>query len=330
MPTITYRASHFPPGGPRGTLDIATPWAGLLWAAITVGKWRDDLFIHGRYSLFEATYRANVLWAYLRTDSSDRVLRTDAYQALDPTEKSGVSYSLGMTTTKLFASARLGVPWLMHLDRYQRAFGVSLRPGRSRPDLIGPSDPDGQMRWIVAEAKGRTNQLESDAIPKMRSQKRRVLSIAGTRPTLSIGAAAHFSSDELAVEVVDPPTRGRAGREVFREHADPKRRFVDAYYAPFIALLERSAVNHEGLVMRELPDADVWVAMNHQRLSAIREYLRGERPALTLTEPASEPDLEIPVDRGDTFAGKDGVILRVGASWNDEVMQRPPRERATA
>jgi hypothetical protein len=170
VPLITCTASHFRKRGPRGPLPLAFSWAELIWAAVTVGKWRDDLFANGRYSDYEAVSRIALHWAYLRTDAADRLVRTDAYNELDPTEKAAVSYAIGMSTTKLFGAIELGVPWLMHVDRYRTTFGLRLRPGRSRPDLVGPRDPDTQLDWIVAEAKGRTHGLTRGDVGLLRRQ----------------------------------------------------------------------------------------------------------------------------------------------------------------
>jgi hypothetical protein len=321
VPTITFHASHFHGHGPKGRHDLEVPWEKLVWAAITIGKWRDDLFIRGRYSAFEATHRANLLWAYLCCSASRRYVRTDAYDELDATEKAGVSYAIGMTAAKIFAAERLGVPWLMHLDRYRLTFGVRLRRGRRRPDLIGPRDPDAQMEWLVAEAKGRTHELDSEAVSAMRQQKRRVLTIAGARPFLYMGAAAHFTSGELEHRVVDPPPARRAGNEVFQEYVDVKRQFARAYYEPLVELLEQAERLEDGLVMRELSAADAHIGMRRERFAAIRQYIRGELDDIDLRV---DPETQW----SDTFGAPDGVAIRLGRSWEDERMTEQPRERA--
>ncbi len=78
--------------------------------------------------------------------------RTDSFAALDPTEKGMVSYFLGMTLCKVFASSLLRTPWLLHLDVFRTALNPVVL-GRSRPDLVG-EDINGN--WNVFESKGRS------------------------------------------------------------------------------------------------------------------------------------------------------------------------------
>lgn len=262
-----------------------------------------------------------MLWAYLRETSSARLIRTSAYDDLDATEKSGVSYALGMAITKIFAARQLSIPWLMHLDRYRQVFGVRLKVGRSRPDLIGPRDVNAQRDWIVAEAKGRTHGLDADAIKKMRLQKRRVLTIQGQRPLLYMGAAAHFTNDVLECRVIDPPARGEI-TEMFAEIDDAKRRFVRAYYQPFLDLLEDGERTDGGWVLRELPEADVTLGMSGQLITTLRGYLGGDGP-----DPFLGADGFDDAVSNTSFLGDDGVLVDTGASWSHEAMLLEPGER---
>jgi hypothetical protein len=67
-------------------------------------------------------------------------------------ERRGLSYAIGMSTTKLFEAMELGVPWLVHVDPNRTTLGLGLRPGRSGPDLVGPRDPGARLDWIVVLA----------------------------------------------------------------------------------------------------------------------------------------------------------------------------------
>jgi hypothetical protein len=80
--------------------------------------------------------------------------RTNAFVSLGPTEKGMVSYFLGMTLCKLFASRLLSAPWLLHLDVFRPVLNpVTL--GRSRPDLVGE---DIAGNWHAFESKGRSSE----------------------------------------------------------------------------------------------------------------------------------------------------------------------------
>ena len=90
-------------------------WPEVVHAAITVGRanWR-DVFRHGLYSKYEMLYRASMIYANLRAYRG-RIAATSAFLALDPSEKSAVTYFLGLTFAKLIATRLLAIEWLLHL-----------------------------------------------------------------------------------------------------------------------------------------------------------------------------------------------------------------------
>ena len=76
-------------------MQIPVSWAEVVHAAITVGRAnRDAVFRHGLYSTYEMLYRASMIYANLRA-RRERITATSAFRALDPSEKSAVTYSLG-------------------------------------------------------------------------------------------------------------------------------------------------------------------------------------------------------------------------------------------
>ena len=76
------------------------------------------VFRHGTSSIHEARFRiALVYMALEQTWYRGELRRTEAFAALDPTEKGAVSYFLGMAICKLFASRVLNVQWLLHLGK---------------------------------------------------------------------------------------------------------------------------------------------------------------------------------------------------------------------
>ena len=119
---IPYFASQFPSNyGPHlsGWNVCQCSLAELVRSAVSVGRasWR-HVFQFGISSIFEIGYRGCLIYANLKQDGP-HLLRSDAYVALDPSEKSAVSYFLGLTSAKLMSERYLEVPWLMHLDVYQ-------------------------------------------------------------------------------------------------------------------------------------------------------------------------------------------------------------------
>jgi hypothetical protein len=233
----------------------------------------------------------------------------------------------------------------MHVDRYRVPFGVALGPGRSRPDLIGPRDPDRLTEWIVMEAKGRTHGLDPDVFRTARLQKRQVLRIRRQIPRFFVGSAAHFSSGVLEIEAVDPPAGDDEGTELFGDDdgGAPKRRFVTAYYGPLIELLdteEQEVPDDPGrevldtqeqengpLRLRELPIADVIIGMSVSRFHTIRDFMRGDVDEIDLTSETSPQRSGRPVRDPRMFVGPDGVVVQLGESWGTERMQLEPWAR---
>lgn len=198
---IDYESDAFPGsyGLHSGTLE--TSWSELLWAAITIGRPSAyHLFKYGPSSFHEAIFRISLIRMAVEQDMYGALRRTDAYKALDPTEKGMVSYFLGMVICKLFASRLLQTPWLLHLDVFRSQIDpVTL--GRSRPDLVG-EDITGS--WHAFESKGRASSPSADDRTKAKSQAKRLVSVGGTPCSLHIGSFAYFNKDNLEFYWRDP------------------------------------------------------------------------------------------------------------------------------
>ena len=203
---IQFEAENFPSGcGPRhGTLD--TNWGEILWSALTIGRPSTfHVFRHGAASFHEAIFRLALVRMAIQQDWNGHLRRTDAFAAMDPTEKGMVSYFLGMTLCKLFASRHLRTPWLLHLDVFAEildpVLGGPVELGRSRPDLVG-KDYTGQ--WHAFESKGRSSAPSRTDKDKAKTQANRLVSVGGANCTLHVGSFAFFRSDILEYYWADP------------------------------------------------------------------------------------------------------------------------------
>jgi hypothetical protein len=263
--------------------------------------------------------RAFLLYAYLQAPSG--VPRwSPAFFALDPSEKSGVSYTVGMACAKLFSRHLFGVEWLMHIDRYGRRFGLSLS-GQKRPDLFGTDIVGG---WIVVEAKGRSNGMEPGLAAALAGQKSSVSSIAGQAPTLRVGTVAHFYGNKLSVFLCDPPL-ARNGDEVPLDRSS----FIETYYEPIADLVEEQGYEEEvapgdraRLIRFESVDAEVGIEVD------VLTTLRAEAAVnLGSRMTRREPRRAATRDQRETYIGSDGVVVRLGPSWSPEEMRRGPEER---
>jgi len=128
---IDYRSRAFPSSFKFGSI-LSSSWNDVLWAAITIGRPSTyHVFRYGDASFHEAIFRLSLVRMAVEQDWNGYLSRTDAFAALDPTEKGMVSYFLGMTLCKVFASRLLLTPWLLHLDVFRPALGSD--PGTVAP-----------------------------------------------------------------------------------------------------------------------------------------------------------------------------------------------------
>ena len=198
MPKLKYIAKGFPPNlGERlyGYNLIEVPWEELIWAGITVGRksW-EDVIQYDYYSFLEIIYRIAILKANLGSSPQGEFIKTDAYKSLDPSEKSAISYFLGLSFAKLITHRLLSVPWLVHLDCVPDLQIEMKEDNRNRPDLVG-RNLSGE--WCVFEAKGRTGRIPKGLIQKAKSQARMINRINGMAPRIQGISISHFDSDML-------------------------------------------------------------------------------------------------------------------------------------
>ena len=182
--------------------------------------------------MWEFIHRTSLIPAYVRRTPDGRLARSQLALDLDRSEKVALSYALGQAMTAIFCSHYLSVRFLMHIDRYTARFSVRFS-ARRRADLFGQSVSGG---WVVAEAKGRSNSMESALVNLLQAQKQSVISVGGVPPSLALGSVASFppKTRVLRVDAFDPEPREP---ELVAIGVDIDR-FVLAYYEPFLAAVE--------------------------------------------------------------------------------------------
>jgi len=200
MLKIPYESSDFGPSmGPlfSGINNLSCTWNEIIWAAITVGreKWSHAIRF-GKYSWLEMLYRLSIIYANLKQSPNNTLIRSQAYDNLDPSEKSAISYFLGLTSAKLFAAKRLNVFWLMHIEKYRDKYPMKFWKGKSRPDLFGLNN---RRDWVVIEAKGRSNRFDYQTLLKAKDQTRQLRAIAGQFPALKVALESHFRNSTFQV-----------------------------------------------------------------------------------------------------------------------------------
>jgi len=306
---IDYESQGFPVGGSvaNGLGVLSTTWDQLLWAAVTVGRPnRQYVFRHGMASMYEAIFRWSLTRMALeqRGPTGFRLRRTDAAKTLDPTEKGAVNYFLGMTLAKLFSARLLNAPWVLHLDVFRPQINPVLR-GRSRPDLIGQIHASNQ--WVAVEAKGRISAPDANAKTKAKQQARRVVSVAGTVPSFSIGAITYFRNDVLQFYWRDPQPEPHGPSEIEVPYNDE---IWSYYYGPILDLI-RSHPDHFERMLHE----PFLMALNSQDIAV------GIHPLVlaALMQGHWDRARQVCAQNADAFQRSeyrvDGVKLVAGQSW---------------
>jgi hypothetical protein len=314
-------------------------WADLVWAAITVGRQNLSHVIQpGVYSYFEIIYRTTILYANLQAASfqpglwgaaDTHLIQSSAYEDLDPSEKSAISYFLGLTTAKLFAEKLLGTPWLMHLDTYSQSL-TSPPPRGRRPDLVGR---DRQSKWIVIEAKGRSNGLDKRAVEVAKGQATALAQIAGQKPRLHVGLSSYFfSKDKILKAYIQDPSPADDSDNSFGLDIGPES-FMKNYYGLLYEVLlseyggaiDTETHGNRTYRMKRINEADLSIGLDEQVFEIIQN---SDMPVLRrLVDVLS--DVSLPQDELDSqvAVGRDGIYVRLGPHWGDDRMYLPPAER---
>lgn len=341
---LDYHANGFPrgKGQPQNGLgQLRFTWAALIRAALTVGRrgWR-AVRAFGNYSKWEMTYRKGIVYANLRQDPVGHLYQSDAFCALDPSEKGAVSYFLGLTVSKLVSERLLRVPWLLHLDVYWDELDPRLKRGRARPDLAGR----GKLGWAIVESKGRTGKAPAKLVVDSKKQAQRITKIAGSPLRHRCAIVSHFIDSKLCA-IVDDPNGVDDAIEI--ETSDSE--FLHRYYEPLIDLLLDGGegvtvvVDHEEFTMRHLGALGVHVGLGKRVLDLLREEkhddlfasLNAALPERTDWVSDQTPHVvqEWPSDWGpvmDVSVGEDAVIVALGEAWSADRMILEPELREDA
>ncbi len=300
---IGYQSESFPSSysvPAWGTL--VTSWDEILWAAITIGR-PDTLhvFQHGPASFHEAIFRLSLVRMAVEQDWHGHLRRTDAFARLDPTEKGMVSYFLGMTLCKLFASRLLYTPWLLHLDVFRPFLNPAIL-GRSRPDLVGENNAGD---WHAFESKGRSSQPSGDDKQKAKLQAQRLVTVNGIPCSLHIGSFAFFRSDVLEFYWRDPEPEPKDGIRLPRPNEEWRY-----YYEPALSF---ASSYEETAMLSERESSDVTIQ--------IHPVIR-----LLLDEGLWQEAREAARQRREQFLAEgyqaDGLRVTAGASWSKRFEKR--------
>lgn len=238
----------------------------LVNKAITVGG-----VVHG--SPYERSLRrssiASMVLSSVRMKPQGRALATTGlYDRAETTEKTGISFRLGMAFAAVIAGRILGVPQMMHVS--SRAGGK----GR-RADLMGS---DRSRGWHVLEAKSRTYDIGVKAMRDLLSDAKAQSSVtandlSGNRSVATFCVSlAQLWRSPIRVILKDPPPDDDRWDLVFSDEA-----FFTEYYSPVVDLLDVRDAEPSGVssvdddaVGAWLPGGGVWLGISAPLLAIAR------------------------------------------------------------
>lgn len=321
MPIVPYSASNFGPhwgAALTGSHDLTLTWNEIVWAAMTMGKpGVAFLLSHGWHSISDLVVRSHTVYANLRETPNYNIAKSSLYAGLDPTEKSGVSYFMGMVAAKVLGARLLGTPWLFHVSLVHALGGSVVLKAKSEPDLVGLRH-DG--KWIVAEAKGRTWGYSASAMAAAKLQTRQLRTINGQYPSLRVAIQASFNP-RLHWAIEDP--------EEYDEDA-PDLRFnlqsaINSYYsAPLIATGKRQSrlIGNRKFLVQELSEIGVTIGIDQDLRESLisRNVFRNEQ----MRFPNQGPE---PHQHGDFIIFSDGLAISLDERWSEDRMAQDPWSR---
>lgn len=310
---VTYNSHNFPNTYGRkfqGSNNLNFSVHELMWAAITVGRANFiDVISNGIYSQYEILYRASILVANL-TQYRGNLVKSSAYNHLDPSEKSAVSYFFGLTFSKLISEKLLYIPWLLHIDVYRdqflrggQAFGFG--SSQSRPDLIGL---DLGRDWVVIESKGRTNSMPAHLLSKAKAQTQNLRSIGGVPPNLRVAIVSHFKKGILTIDWADPVG---SNDESFELKTDIKQ-FLMEYYRIVFNILdsnEKDVQESQGYLIYTFESIDLTIGLDKKTFNA---YKTDNIDNITLK---NDYQGSHNINNQDVFIGSDGILVGIGKNW---------------
>jgi hypothetical protein len=284
--------------------------------------------------LIEMCWRAVMVLASLEPDPvSGRWRKSHSYDRLDPSEKSAVSYFLGLTQAKITCELLLGVPHLVHLDAVLTVHGMPIRD--SRPDLIG-FDPVSRAYGIAVEAKGRTNGRTADVTAEAKKQAGLLPPVPGVPSGVGVASVSSFDTRGRWQAYLEDPPRSRDSQGT--QGVGP---LLVAYYRPLVSALQDAGIDREAsdraTVVARLPGMDMSLGLPadvvsimsqvqatgpvptdrlHEAAAELTEAITGDTTLPGMADAVGLADRDGQEEQSPSYCtGLDGVSVELGPSW---------------
>jgi hypothetical protein len=193
----------------NGIPSITVTLDDLLWSAIMVGHPNPAAAagVPLGHQWWANQFRMSIVLAYIDAAANGAMRRSSVYERADRSEKSAISYYIGLIAAKFVAARLLSVPFTWHFEQHLAAAGAGGTLS-TRPDLIGLSRGGD---WFVLECKGRTRGYDHPLLNRAKAQASRVSHITAgghlTAVRAQVASISWMSDNGWAVRFDDPPSR---------------------------------------------------------------------------------------------------------------------------
>jgi hypothetical protein len=275
------------------------------------------LLAHGWHSVSDWVVRSHTVYANLR-ETTHHIRKSDLYESLDPTEKGGVSYFIGMMAAKIVGTRLLDTPWLFHLSMLDSLGGEATLVDKSQPDLIGLNR---RRDWLVVEAKGRTHGYSGGAMVAAKLQTGKLRQINGANPAARIAVQAFFAPRlSLAIEDPDDPTEDAI--DVKFDVRTPVNRYYELARAATRDTGDIRKIRGREFLFRYVEDVGVSVGLERQTAESLdsADSLQDAPQTVDDLQPGRDEEQSVSV-----FA--DGIAISLDPRWSSDRMRRNPRAR---
>jgi hypothetical protein len=295
----------------KNTPGVALPVnvADVVRAAVTVGGPAQGTAWHR--SLRRAGIAGSVLAGLVGARRHQALAISSLYDELETTEKSGVSYRLGMAFASLSAEHAVEVRMLEHLNRSN---ALLAQGSQRRADLLGM---DQLGNWHVVEAKSRTYGYTREDVHMAKQQALNVVAVQPNGAQLSPATRSACLTDlwpsPIAVLLTDPDDRPESEA---RYEVDVER-FIGTHFSAVPDLLEvqggpqpppdpLQGANVDGAY---LPGTDIWLGLEASLIGGRRaswvQRLRDRRWDVEEMPTADDERVSF---------GRDGHVLCLGTT----------------
>jgi type I restriction enzyme R subunit len=237
---------------------------------------------------------------------------TGVFLASGSTDRADKSFYVGNALCAHSAYADLGIPWLVNVEKLSPRVRIEKRKTSRRPDFLGRAT---RHAWFSFESKGRAKSPGPRLLKDWKKQARAVKKVNGKDVQRGIVSAAFLNKTrEWELLWADPPS----DRDSLELEVDEST-FFNAFYQPIVNFIQSdnpSIELREG-ILRLSSVSDVYVGLHGQVLSA---FLRQNWGAVTsfASEALAPEDQNGAILPDGSRLFRDGLIIKLGPSWNDE------------